>query len=519
MGSQVHAFLPASGAAPSLAADRGASGGLVMGAPDGSQDLRGGLAGKRRDNAEPAADDPLRDEIFACSEVGEVLDIVQDEADTGLPARQVCRLLVRVAALARRRKSGGPRELQALAADPVFDQLLQLVEERVFSFTAKARCTPCSAVRLRQGQSLLTVCSAYAPVVSAEQRADRSLCRVDTFLTWCAGAVQDVAQALHALATLRHRPIRLLNALSTEAAEKAASANAIDVATCVWSLGTLRHLSRAALDALTARMLDLLPTFEPQVRAGVAGRASMAGCVHAGTALAVVRAAHSIEGLALVKFGDSVGRTLTQPSSSAETWCGAGAQHGCLWPGAAGVRAAGRRTGPPVRGRPGAPAGLRQPGHQQPAVCARAPGSLPCGAMLSCGGARRVGHRWLPPAGGFGAAVCCKQACCIAIPRTDPRIRSAHMRELVRRESLIEPLLCRAGGEQLVLGVHKAPLHTTASGCGAGGAPGGPRAAGAHAELQLGCAGVGGRNAGRGAAGQHLCRAAGGRRAGGLQRG
>ena len=75
-----------------------------------------------------------------------------------------------------------------------------------------------------------------------------------------------MAQALHALATLRHRPARLLNTLSLEAAEKAAAANAIDVATCVWSLGTLRHLSRPALDALTARMVELLPTFEPQVR-------------------------------------------------------------------------------------------------------------------------------------------------------------------------------------------------------------------------------------------------------------
>ena len=140
MWSQVHAFLPASSVAPRLAADRGASGGLVLGAPDGSQELRGGLPGRRRDGgAEPPADDPLRDEIFACSEVGEVLDIVQDEADTGLPPRQVCRLLVRVAALARRRKASGPRELQALAADPAFDQLLQLVEERVYSFTAKAR--------------------------------------------------------------------------------------------------------------------------------------------------------------------------------------------------------------------------------------------------------------------------------------------------------------------------------------------------------------------------------------------
>ena len=68
------------------------------------------------------------------------------------------------------------------------------------------------------------------------------------------------------MATLRHRPARLLNTLSLEVAEKAASANAIDVATCVWSLGTLRHLSRPALDALIARMVELLPTFEPQVR-------------------------------------------------------------------------------------------------------------------------------------------------------------------------------------------------------------------------------------------------------------
>lgn len=150
MWSQVHAFLPASSVAPSLAADRGASGGLVLGAPDGSQEFRGGLPGRRRDGgAEPPADDPLRDEIFACSEVGEVLDIVQDEADTGLPPRQVCRLLVRVAALARQRKCSGPRELQALAADPAFDQLLQLVEERVYSFTAKARWMPRTATLAR----------------------------------------------------------------------------------------------------------------------------------------------------------------------------------------------------------------------------------------------------------------------------------------------------------------------------------------------------------------------------------
>jgi len=78
--------------------------------------------------------------------------------------------------------------------------------------------------------------------------------------------LQEVAQALHALATLRHRHARLLKALSAEAASKAPSANAIDVATCVWALGALRHHARPALAALTARMLELLPTFEPQAR-------------------------------------------------------------------------------------------------------------------------------------------------------------------------------------------------------------------------------------------------------------
>ena len=78
--------------------------------------------------------------------------------------------------------------------------------------------------------------------------------------------LQEVSQALHALATLRHRHARLLKALSAEAACKAPSANAIDVATCVWALGTLRHQPRPALAALTARMLELLPTFEPQVQ-------------------------------------------------------------------------------------------------------------------------------------------------------------------------------------------------------------------------------------------------------------
>ncbi|KAK9839541.1 hypothetical protein WJX81_008467 [Elliptochloris bilobata] len=134
---QVHAFLPAS-TAPILTA-RG-SGGLVLGAPDSSLGFPASLRAERRDSAaEPAASDPLHEEIYACSEVGEVLDIVQDEAGSGLSAKHVCKLLVRVAALARRREGGGPREQQALVADPVFDSLLQLVEKRAFSFTAKAR--------------------------------------------------------------------------------------------------------------------------------------------------------------------------------------------------------------------------------------------------------------------------------------------------------------------------------------------------------------------------------------------
>jgi hypothetical protein len=75
-----------------------------------------------------------------------------------------------------------------------------------------------------------------------------------------------VAQVLHALATLRQRPVPLLQALSAEAAGKAPGANAQDVATGIWALGTLRYLSRTALEAYTARMLELLPTFDPQAR-------------------------------------------------------------------------------------------------------------------------------------------------------------------------------------------------------------------------------------------------------------
>lgn len=76
-------------------------------------------------------------------QVGEVLDIVQDEADSGLSAKHVCKLLVRVAALARRREGGGRKEQRALVESPVFESLLQLAEERVLSFSAKVRPPDC----------------------------------------------------------------------------------------------------------------------------------------------------------------------------------------------------------------------------------------------------------------------------------------------------------------------------------------------------------------------------------------
>lgn len=83
-------------------------------------------------------------------QVGEVLDIVQDEADSGLSAKHVCKLLVRVVALARRREGGGLKEQRALVESPVFESLLQLAEERVLSFSAKVRPLPASDRRTRR---------------------------------------------------------------------------------------------------------------------------------------------------------------------------------------------------------------------------------------------------------------------------------------------------------------------------------------------------------------------------------
>ncbi len=138
----MHAFLPAS-SAPSLAG-RGAGSDLVVGAPVDS--AAAGAASRDPDGAAAPREyaDPLHEELYACTEVAEVLDIVEDEASTGLSARHVCKLLVRAAALARRRDGGGPEEQRALVEHPMFALLLTLAEECAASFSAKvpARAPP-----------------------------------------------------------------------------------------------------------------------------------------------------------------------------------------------------------------------------------------------------------------------------------------------------------------------------------------------------------------------------------------
>jgi len=242
----VHAFLPAK-SAPSLAG-RGAGSDLVVGAPVDS--AAAGAASREPDGAAAPREyaDPLHEELYACTEVAEVLDIVEDEASTGLSAKHVCKLLVRAAALARRRDGGGPEEQRALVEHPMFALLLTLAEERAASFSAKvpARTPPFGT-------------GAWRAAPRRRAPDGRQLTRALRFR-------QEVAQVLHALATLRQRPVPLLQALSAEAAGKAPGANAQDVATGIWALGTLRYLSRTALDAYTSRMLELLPTFDPQVR-------------------------------------------------------------------------------------------------------------------------------------------------------------------------------------------------------------------------------------------------------------
>lgn len=77
--------------------------------------------------------------------------------------------------------------------------------------------------------------------------------------------LQETARALWALATLKHKPLKVMRALCGQAEEILPQLNTLDLSNSLWALGTLHFNPGTLSQDIAQRALVLVDQFEPKV--------------------------------------------------------------------------------------------------------------------------------------------------------------------------------------------------------------------------------------------------------------